>query len=51
MNVLLAKHTGRSEEEVEKACSFDHYFDPQESIQFGLADKITDFGKFMEVSA
>ena len=48
MNLILAKHTGKSEEEVEKACSFDHYFSPQECIEFGLADEIVDFRKIME---
>jgi ATP-dependent Clp protease protease subunit len=48
MNLILAKHTGKSEEEVEKACSFDHYFSPEESIAFGLADEISDFSKMME---
>ena len=48
LNRILVKHTGRSEEEVEKACSFDHYFGPQESIEFGLADEISDFSKMME---
>ena len=48
LNAILARHTGRSEEEIEKACSYDHYFSPQESIDFGLADEISDFGRFME---
>lgn len=48
LNQILAKHTGKSEEEVEKASSFDHYFDPEESIEFGLCDQIVDFSKIME---
>ena len=48
LNAILAKHTGRSEEEIEKACSYDHYFSPQESIDFGLADEIADFGLLMK---
>lgn len=48
MNQILAKHTGRSEEEVEQATSFDHYLTPEESIQFGLCDEIVDFRKIME---
>ena len=48
MNQILAKHTGKSEEEVEKATSYDHYFSPEESVSFGLADKIADFDILME---
>ena len=48
LNQILAKHTGKSEEEVEKASSFDHYFDPEESIEFGLCDEVVDFSKIME---
>lgn len=48
MNQILAKHTGKSEKEVEKATSFDHYFSPEESIEFGLCDQIVGFDKIME---
>ena len=43
MNLILSRHTGKSEEEIEKATSFDHYFNPEESIRFGLCDKIISF--------
>lgn len=48
MNQILAKHTGKSEEEVEKATSYDHYYSPEESREFGLCDEIVDFNKIME---
>lgn len=48
MNQILAKHTGKSEEEIEKATSFDHYYSPEESINFGLCDKIVSFDMIME---
>ena len=48
MNQILAKHTGQSEQAVEDATSFDHYFDSEESLKFGLVDEIVDFGKLME---
>lgn len=48
MNMILAKHTGQSEESVEAATGYDHYFDPEESLKFGLVDEIVDFGKLME---
>lgn len=48
MNGILAKHTGRTEKEIEEATRFDHYFSSQESIEFGLADEIINFKKIME---
>jgi len=48
MNRILAKHTGKTEEEVEEATGFDHYFGPEESIEFGLCDQIVGFDKIME---
>lgn len=48
MNQILAKHTDKTEEEIEKATSFDHYFSPEEGIEFGLADEIIGFNKIME---
>ena len=48
MNQILAKHTGKSEEEVEKATGFDQYFSPEESVEFGLCDQIVGFDKIME---
>lgn len=48
LNQIIAYHTGKSEEEVEKATSFDHYFSPEESVEFGLCDQIVGFDKIME---
>lgn len=48
MNQLLAKHTGKTEDEVEKATGYDHYLTPEESVEFGLCDEIVDFGMIME---
>lgn len=48
MNQILARHTGKSEEEVEKATSYDHYYSPEESREFGLCDEIVDFNKIIE---
>ncbi|MCD8105134.1 MAG: ATP-dependent Clp protease proteolytic subunit [Lachnospiraceae bacterium] len=47
MNQILAKHTGKSEEEVERATSFDHYLTPEESVEFGLCDEIIDFDRLL----
>lgn len=48
MNKILAKHTGRSEEEVEAATSYDHYYSPEESKEFGLCDDIADFSVLID---
>ncbi len=48
MNQLLAKHTSKTEKEIEEATSYDHYFSAEESITFGLADEVVDFNKIME---
>jgi len=43
MNRILAKHTGKSEAEIDEATSFDHYFSAEEAVAFHLADRIVDF--------
>lgn len=43
LNRILAKHTGRTEEEVEQATGYDHYFQAEEAIAFGLADHVIGF--------
>ena len=48
MNQILVKHTGKTTKEIEEATSFDHYFSPEESVDFGLADEIINFDKLME---
>ena len=47
INGILAKHTGKTEEEIEKATSFDHYYTAEESVEFSLADKIISFDKIV----
>ena len=39
---VLAIDTGKSEEEIEQAVSFDNYMNAEEAIVFGLCDKIED---------
>ena len=48
MNQILAKHTGKTVKEIEEATCFDHYYSPEESVSFGLADEIVNFDKLME---
>lgn len=40
INEILAKHTGRSIEEIDTATSFDNYMNAEESVKFGLCDGI-----------
>ena len=49
MNRLLAKHTGKTEKQIEKATSYDHFFDAEEAIAFGLYDGVIGFDEIMEV--
>lgn len=39
-NGLLAKHTGKSVEEIDEATSFDNFMNSDEAISFGIADEI-----------
>jgi ATP-dependent Clp protease protease subunit len=41
LNTLLAKHTGKTEKEINKATAFDNFMNAEEAIKFGLCDKIT----------
>lgn len=47
INRILAKHTKKSEEEIEKATGYDHYFSALESIDFGLADSVIGFNDML----
>ncbi len=40
LNELMAKHCGRTVEEVEAATERDHYFSAQEAKEFGLVDEV-----------
>lgn len=39
---VISKHTGHSMEEVYEATGYDHYFEAQEAIEWGLADRIIE---------
>jgi len=43
LNNIISKHSGKSLEEVEKATDHDHFYSAEESIEFGLCDKIVPF--------
>lgn len=49
LNKILSKHTGKTEKIIAKETQYDHYFNPQESIKFGLCDEIVGFKEIMEV--
>ena len=44
LNGILAKHTGHTLEEIDEATAYDHYFTAEEAVEFGLCDKVVDFG-------
>ena len=41
LNGILAKHTGKTEKEINKATSYDNTMNAEEAVRFGLCDKIT----------
>lgn len=42
VNGILAKHTGKTVKEINKATSFDNYMNAKEAIEFGLCDEIME---------
>lgn len=40
VNGILAKHTGKPSKEIDKATAYDHYMNAEESVAFGICDKI-----------
>ena len=41
-NGILAKHTGKSLESINKATSYDHFMNAVQAVNFGICDSITD---------
>ena len=48
LNKILSKLTGKTEKQIEKATSYDHYFNAEEAVEFGLCDRIIDFSMITE---
>ena len=48
INGILAKHTGKTKAEIEAATKEDHYFTAEESVGFGLADKVITFSELVK---
>ncbi|MBQ2346808.1 MAG: ATP-dependent Clp protease proteolytic subunit, partial [Clostridia bacterium] len=40
LNEILAKHTGKSLEEINKATAFDNFMSAEEAVEFGICDAI-----------
>lgn len=47
LDELLAAHTKKSVREIAKATGYDHYFNAEESVAFGLCDEIMNFDKMI----
>lgn len=41
-NGILAKHTGKTVEEIDEATSFDNYMNAEQAVAFGLCDKVVE---------
>lgn len=48
LNKLIASFTGKTEEEIDEATGFDHYFSPEEAIAFGLCDRVISFADIID---
>lgn len=42
LNDILAYHTGRTVKEINKLTKLDYYMDAEESVKFGICDKVVD---------
>lgn len=42
LNGILAQHTNKSIEEINKATAFDNVMNAEQAVEFGICDKITD---------
>ena len=50
LNAILANATGKSEAQIAKETSYDHYFTAEEAVEFGLADAVVTMKEYLEVS-
>lgn len=51
LNGVLSKHTNHSPEEIAKQMAYDHYMNAEESVAFGICDKIVaePFGRIQGI--
>ena len=47
METLLAKHTGKTAEEIAENTKTDHFFEAEEAVAFGMADEVKEFDEMM----
>ncbi len=47
INNILAKHTGKTMQEIEEVTRQEHYFTAAESVEFGLADRVISFAELV----
>ena len=45
INGIIAKHTGKDIEEIDRATAYDNYFTAEEAIEFGICDKIAELSE------
>jgi ATP-dependent Clp protease, protease subunit len=48
LNEIYVKHTGRDYESIERTLDRDHFMTAQESLEFGLIDKVLESRAVLE---
>ncbi len=48
INKIIAKHTHHTVKKIDSDTSYDHYFQSDECVEYGLADRIVSFTEVME---
>ena len=48
INRILAKATGKTEKQIEKAIQHDRFFSGEEAVEFGLCDAVIGYDEYLE---
>lgn len=48
LNEIYVKHTGRDYDTIERTLDRDHFMTAQESLEFGLIDKVLESREILE---